>query len=110
MGFKGIDMEVKLRSQIEDTACIFPLDDIEEVEDEPGVFIVKLQSTPTYPIESILRVALASATHSRSSNAASIWPPYTTISMKISTSCGSNLYSSTVSPLPYCPQPQNMLL
>ena len=110
MGFKGIDMEVKLRSQIEDTACIFPLDDIEEVEDEPGVFIVKLQSTPTYPIELILRVALASATHSRSSNAASIWPPNTTNSMKISTSSGSNHYSSTVSPLPYCPQPQNMLL
>ena len=46
MGFDGIDMEVKLWSQIEDTACIFPLDNIEEVKDEPGVFIVKSQSTP----------------------------------------------------------------
>ena len=27
-------------------ACIFPLDNIEEVKDEPGVFIVKSQSTP----------------------------------------------------------------
>ena len=46
MGFKGIDIEVKLQSQVEDAACVFPLDNIEDLEDEPGIFIVKLQSTP----------------------------------------------------------------
>ena len=46
MGFEGIDIEAKLRSRIEDVACVFPLDDIEELEDEPGIFTVKSQSTP----------------------------------------------------------------
>ena len=59
MGFKGVDIEAKLQSQIEDAACVFSLDDIEELEDKPGIFIVKLQSTPNVSY----RVDVESGTH-----------------------------------------------